>query len=196
MRRNRCGIDQAGFPAGVKLLVQAKYLAMQSLAELVAIAGCRHGITEREGCANRLLGQQIENVGKQCHIAPPVDFPLDGAIIQFVADATGRDLRTGITERMSAPMEVYPQWRLAAKCCGTRFDTASKRLLVSTCSDAKFPPRKRPRRLARPRTSPFHGGNTGSNPVGDAKSFQRLAAANVLVHQCDRATLRYRSIPQ
>src|SRR5581483_4905086 len=28
--------------------------------------------------------------------------------------------------------------------------------------------RVRPRRLARPRTSPFHGGNTGSNPVGDA----------------------------
>src|SRR4030088_37103 len=27
----------------------------------------------------------------------------------------------------------------------------------------------RPRRLAWPRTSPFHGGNTGSNPVGDAK---------------------------
>jgi hypothetical protein len=24
--------------------------------------------------------------------------------------------------------------------------------------------------------TPFHGGNTGSNPVGDAKSFQRLAA--------------------
>jgi hypothetical protein len=23
---------------------------------------------------------------------------------------------------------------------------------------------------------PFHGGNTGSNPVGDAKSFQELAA--------------------
>jgi hypothetical protein len=33
---------------------------------------------------------------------------------------------------------------------------------------AKFHP-ERPRRLARPRTSPFHGGNTGSNPVGDAK---------------------------
>src|SRR5579872_1178852 len=31
-----------------------------------------------------------------------------------------------------------------------------------------------PRRLAWPRTSPFHGGNTGSNPVGDAKSFQQL----------------------
>ncbi len=27
----------------------------------------------------------------------------------------------------------------------------------------------RPRRLARPRTPPFHGDNTGSNPVGDAK---------------------------
>src|ERR1039458_6470737 len=85
-----------GFPAGVKLLVQAKYLAMQSLAELLAIAGCRHGITEHDGCANRLLGQQIENVGKQCHIAPPADCPLDGAIIQFVADATGRHLHTGI----------------------------------------------------------------------------------------------------
>ena len=31
-----------------------------------------------------------------------------------------------------------------------------------------------PRRLARPRTSPFHGGNTGSNPVGDAKHSKRL----------------------
>ncbi len=33
----------------------------------------------------------------------------------------------------------------------------------------KCPPSKRPRRLARPRTPPFHGDNTGSNPVGDAK---------------------------
>ena len=32
----------------------------------------------------------------------------------------------------------------------------------------------RPRRLARPRTPPFHGDNTGSNPVGDAKFFQAL----------------------
>src|ERR1022692_345704 len=76
---------------------------------------------------------------------------------------------------MLAPMEVYPQWRLAAKWCRSRFDTASKRLLVSTCSDAKFPPRKRPRRLARPRTSPFHGGNTGSNPVGDANKISNLS---------------------
>jgi hypothetical protein len=28
---------------------------------------------------------------------------------------------------------------------------------------------ERTRRLAWPRTSPFYGGNTGSNPVGDAK---------------------------
>src|SRR5271170_7501880 len=33
---------------------------------------------------------------------------------------------------------------------------------------------KSPRRLAWPRTSPFHGGNTGSNPVGDAKFNQRF----------------------
>ncbi len=31
---------------------------------------------------------------------------------------------------------------------------------------------QRPRRLARPRTPPFHGDNTGSNPVGDAKNPQ------------------------
>src|SRR5271170_5018555 len=30
----------------------------------------------------------------------------------------------------------------------------------------------RPRRLAWPRTSPFHGGNTGSNPVGDASKMK------------------------
>ena len=34
----------------------------------------------------------------------------------------------------------------------------------------------RPYRLARPRTSPFHGGNGGSNPPGDAKSYQSLVA--------------------
>ena len=33
---------------------------------------------------------------------------------------------------------------------------------------------KRPRRLAWPRTSPFHGGNTGSNPVGDANLINNL----------------------
>ncbi len=34
--------------------------------------------------------------------------------------------------------------------------------------------RDRPRRLARPRTPPFHGDNTGSNPVGDANEFNWL----------------------
>jgi|ERR1700722_3552480 hypothetical protein len=33
----------------------------------------------------------------------------------------------------------------------------------------------RPRRLARPRTPPFHGDNTGSNPVGDAKPNHQLS---------------------
>jgi hypothetical protein len=31
-----------------------------------------------------------------------------------------------------------------------------------------------PRRLARPRTSPFHGGNAGSNPAGDANILKYL----------------------
>ncbi len=34
---------------------------------------------------------------------------------------------------------------------------------------------KRPRRLARPRTPPFHGDNTGSNPVGDANKTNNLS---------------------
>jgi hypothetical protein len=38
------------------------------------------------------------------------------------------------------------------------------------------PRNQRPRRLARPRTPPFHGDNTGSNPVGDAKYFQAFRA--------------------
>src|SRR3984957_1138118 len=38
-------------------------------------------------------------------------------------------------------------------------------------SSPAFLPQSRPRRLAWPRTSPFHGGNTGSNPVGDASTI-------------------------
>jgi hypothetical protein len=51
------------------------------------------------------------------------------------------------------------------------FDSFFPPLLVSKGSAEWLPPLdffSRPRRLARPRTSPFHGGNTGSNPVGDA----------------------------
>ena len=40
----------------------------------------------------------------------------------------------------------------------------------------------RPRRLARPRTPPFHGDNTGSNPVGDANKIKDLQA----IHRIDR----------
>ena len=84
------------FPLGLKLFVQAKHLVMQNLAELFAIADCRHGRTKHNGCPNRLFGQQIERVGKQRHIAPPADFPLDHAIVEFVADGAGRHLRIGI----------------------------------------------------------------------------------------------------
>ena len=39
-----------------------------------------------------------------------------------------------------------------------------------------------PRRLAWPRTSPFHGGNTGSNPVGDANKIKISAKIAVFLH--------------
>ena len=38
----------------------------------------------------------------------------------------------------------------------------------------------RPLRLARPRTPPFHGGDTGSNPVGDAKFIESEYPVGVL----------------
>ena len=43
-----------------------------------------------------------------------------------------------------------------------------------SCPTLVFPPSQRPRRLARPRTSPFHGGNAGSNPAGDAKILKGI----------------------
>ena len=48
---------------------------------------------------------------------------------------------------------------------GLRNEAAVRRLLL-----------KRPRRLARPRTPPFHGDNTGSNPVGDANQHAAFVA--------------------
>src|SRR3954464_7641388 len=59
-------------------------------------------------------------------------------------------------------------WRPVGMQTGAFFDSAGP-----GCYDNVFTgilPR-RPRRLARPRTSPFHGGNTGSNPVGDANEM-------------------------
>lgn len=35
---------------------------------------------------------------------------------------------------------------------------------------------QRPRRLARPRTPPFHGDNMGSNPIGDTNRIGRFSA--------------------
>ena len=46
------------------------------------------------------------------------------------------------------------------------FDTVQDALIPSMGSNDSH--LRSPRRLAWPRTSPFHGGNTGSNPVGDA----------------------------
>src|ERR1700680_2107852 len=51
--------------------------------------------------------------------------------------------------------------------------TAMPRVVTIRCCFV-HPPHSRPRRLAWPRTSPFHGGNTGSNPVGDANLFNDL----------------------
>ena len=47
--------------------------------------------------------------------------------------------------------------------------------------EVDLPRQASPHRLARPRTSPFHGGNGGSNPPGDAthlirKRYNRLGA--------------------
>src|SRR5438552_10433389 len=54
----------------------------------------------------------------------------------------------------------------------------------------------RPRRLAWPRTSPFHGGNTGSNPVGDAKSFQEVTSETACLSRYTENTLSFgRIIP-
>ena len=61
----------------------------------------------------------------------------------------------------------------------------------------------RPRRLAWPRTSPFHGGNTGSNPVGDA-NFRAVPVFDTdrIPIEKDRRTrvlasaVRFRPFPQ
>ena len=52
------------------------------------------------------------------------------------------------------------------------FDTAVDALIPSMGSNDSH--LRGPRRLAWPRTSPFHGGNTGSNPVGDANKIKDL----------------------
>ena len=52
--------------------------------------------------------------------------------------------------------------------------TPYTRTATITIAWLQVPASSRPRRLARPRTSPFHGGNTGSNPVGDANKIKYL----------------------
>src|SRR5271157_371622 len=48
----------------------------------------------------------------------------------------------------------------------------------------------RPRRLARPRTSPFHGGNAGSNPAGDANILKDFRGITVVRSWSNMVRLR------
>ena len=75
--------------------------------------------------------------------------------------------------------------------------------LVTISVRSSSPPHNCPRRLAWPRTSPFHGGNTGSNPVGDANLINRLrncrfwrttgyATVQLLNHSTMSVTLLFR----
>ena len=63
------------------------------------------------------------------------------------------------------------------------------RAAASIGSSPALQPETRPRRLAWPRTSPFHGGNTGSNPVGDAKSFQQLTISPPPLYRHKKGTI-------
>ena len=80
--------------------------------------------------------------------------------------------------------ETQPARRPSAVGC---FDTVPAALLTSKLSRRLPPHHRGPRRLAWPRTSPFHGGNTGSNPVGDAKPYQdqAFASSKVTSSLCD-----------
>jgi hypothetical protein len=61
-----------------------------------------------------------------------------------------------------------------------RFDSVAVDCYDQWC--LRCPAHSRPRRLAWPRTSPFHGGNTGSNPVGDANKIIDFHKPAVLLH--------------
>ena len=60
------------------------------------------------------------------------------------------------------------------------FDTVVDALIPSMGSNESH--LRGPRRLAWPRTSPFHGGNTGSNPVGDANKTIDFHKPAVFLH--------------
>ena len=74
--------------------------------------------------------------------------------------------------RASAGSLLLPQFSL---CTVVQSGKTVRNLLNSTESTS-------PRRLARPRTSPFHGGNTGSNPVGDANIPKHFRDPAVFAH--------------
>ena len=74
-------------------------------------------------------------------------------------------------------VECCESLRSTSKIILQLFDSQQRRLLRSITR--RKPSLASPRRLARPRTSPFHGGNTGSNPVGDANKINQLVLLSI-----------------
>jgi DNA-binding CsgD family transcriptional regulator len=96
-----------------------------------------------------------------------------GGLSPFHQRAEKRSESYGSQLLTQAPHQYRMQSK-RTKAFSPHFDRFAGGLLRSTGASST-PPHNRPRRLAWPRTSPFHGGNTGSNPVGDAKSYQHHA---------------------
>jgi hypothetical protein len=97
--------------------------------------------------------------------------PLLAKHTNAVAHQRTNDYGNSGTERIDRAGYFGGQLRVSAAVPG---EDANATVLSEDAKMKLAPLLTRPRRLARPRTSPFHGGNTGSNPVGDAKSFQQL----------------------
>ena len=80
----------------------------------------------------------------------------------------GRRRRAVLIRSRKAASQVEIVWRVLV----IYFDSRRRLLLRSNFPGISA---SRPRRLARPRTSPFHGGNAGSNPAGDANVSKYLS---------------------
>ena len=65
--------------------------------------------------------------------------------------------------------------RVSRECFRSYETSALRFALYSAIVNARARQFRRPHRLARSRTSPFHGGNTGSNPVGVALLFSDVS---------------------
>src|SRR5215472_17815706 len=99
------------------------------------------------------------------------------SIFSSIVDAPARCVLADQHVGLTAPMTCW----CAGALSGGSFDSVRQALLTSSVS-SELPASSSPRRLARPRTSPFHGGNTGSNPVGDANKIKKFRALAVFLH--------------